>query len=229
MNSIIFTCFYDIYRVNLRSTLTGGVTLWFDSAVQGASDGAFFQLRGAAMLNIKVNFTIDVKKIAVAIFTAAVFSSQLMTPAHALPIIPSVPVKAHSVSVKEKHVTVALEYLNVTTTKSEAKKAITSPLAKYFDPQTTAFFMVYASGASMDEWKCANTLWSEESHFNPKALNMGSHALGIAQFMPQTWKNYKVKPTTSALLQIKYGMRYVKVRYGTFCNALDFHRLHNWY
>jgi len=173
------------------------------------------------MLNIRFNFTVNVKKVVVTVLSIVLLWSQLLTPAHAQPAAVAM---SH-----EKSVTISLEYLNVTTTKTEAKKALSSPYAKYFDPQTTAFFMAYSSGASMAEWKCLNTLWQRESHFNPKALNMSSHALGIAQFLPTTWANYKVKKTTSALLQIKYGLHYIDMRYGTLCNALAFHNVHGWY
>lgn len=178
------------------------------------------------MLNIRLNFTISVKKLAVTVLSAVLLWSQLLTPAHAQPVHTQ---RSQVVVSHEKSVTIALEYLNVTTTKSGAKKALASPYAKYFDPQATAFFMEYASGAPLTEWRCLNTLWQRESHFNPKALNMSSHALGIAQFLPTTWANYKVKKTTSALLQIKYGLHYIDRRYGTPCNALAFHNVHGWY
>ena len=179
------------------------------------------------MLNIRFNFTIDVKKLSVTLLTSLLLWGQLMTPAHAQPVTPIARV-AHAVS-NEKSVTVALEYLNVTTTRTAAKKAISSSYSKYFDPQTLAFFMEYSSGAPMAQWRCLNTLWGQESHFNPKALNMSSHALGIAQFLPTTWANYKVKKTESAYLQIKYGLHYIFVRYETPCNALAFHNKYNWY
>jgi len=78
-------------------------------------------------------------------------------------------------------------------------------------------------------------LWNSESHFNPKALNMSSHAFGIAQFLPSTWGNYKVTQTASAKLQIKYGLRYITKRYGSTddphgaCNAWKFHQKTGWY
>jgi len=175
------------------------------------------------MLNIRINFAVDLKKVAVAITTLVLVYGQLMTPANAKTF------ERLLISNHEKPVTVALDYLNVTTTKSDAVKALSSPYVKYFDPQTVAFLTEYSKGASLAEWKCLDNLWSSESHFNPKALNMGSHAYGIAQFLPSTWRNYNVEKTTSAVLQIKYGLRYIELRYGDACNAWTFWKAHQWY
>lgn len=179
------------------------------------------------MLNIRINFTIDVKKWVTVLAVVWIALSHLILPPTARALI--VPPKP------EKAVTVNLTYLTVTTTKTQAKLALTSPYVKYFDPQTIAFLTVYAQGLSLKEWKALNNLWQAESHFNPKALNMSSHAFGIAQFLPSTWGNYKVTKTPSAVLQIKYGLQYIKARYGTptdpagIVNAWAFHQRHGWY
>ena len=180
------------------------------------------------MLNIRINLTIDLKKVG-AILAAIVFTiSHLITPANALTVNPTT-VQDKAKVTHEKVAVVALEYLTVRTTKSEAKNALASKYLKYFDPQTVAFLTEYANGKSMAEWKCLNNLWSHESHFNPKALNMSSHAFGIAQFLPTTWANYGVKKTASPALQIKYGLHYIDKRYGSACNAWSFWKQHNWY
>jgi hypothetical protein len=194
--------------------------LWLN--LRATSDSGFCQLRGAEMLNIRINLTIDLKKVGAILAAIVIAASQLVgTPANALPAQPSV---GH-----EKVVTVSLAYLTVRTTKSDAEKALASEYVKYFDAQTIAFLTEYANGESMAEWKCLDKLWTHESHFNPKALNKHSEAYGIAQFLPSTWGNYKVTKTASASLQIKYGLHYIDKRYGSACNAWSFWKNHNWY
>ena len=144
----------------------------------------------------------------------------------------------HAVAVTapvEKPITVSLTYLTVTTTKTQAEKALASDTVKYFDAEALAFLTVYTQDWKMSEWKCLRNLWQKESHFNPKAKNMHSGAYGIAQFMPTTWGNYKVEKTSEAKLQIKYGLRYIERRYGSAtdpngaCNAWAFWQKHYWY
>ena len=179
------------------------------------------------MLNIRISFTVNLKKVFAGGLAAFVFFSHLFAPAYALTVMP--------VPSKEKVVTVNLTYVTVSTTKSQATAALKSPYVKYFDAQTIAFLTTYSQGLSLAEWKALNSLWGQESHFNPKALNMSSHAFGIAQFLPTTWGNYKVAKTSSAVLQIKYGLRYIQARYGSkndvagIFNAWKHEQRYGWY
>lgn len=184
------------------------------------------------MLNIRISLTIDMRKVAAVLGAMAlVFVHPLAaTPANAAPLSSNL-----QENVQEKAVTVKLTYLDVTTTKSAAKQALSSKYTNYFDAETYAFLTVYAKDWKLSEWKCLRNLWQKESHFNPKAKNMHSGAFGIAQFMPTTWGNYKVTKTADARLQIKYGLRYILKRYGTdadpngACNAWSFWQKHKWY
>jgi hypothetical protein len=178
------------------------------------------------MLNIRINFTVNLKKVGAVLMVLAISSSHLVSPAYALQAVTVDP---------EKVVTVSLTHLKVQTTKTAARKSLASPESKYFDAEAVAFLTVYSKNWSMKDWKCLRNMWTKESHFNPKALNKSSGAFGIAQFMPTTWGNYKVVKTDSAALQVKYGLRYIKNRYGSTndpagaCNAWKFWQKHNWY
>jgi hypothetical protein len=179
------------------------------------------------MLNIRINLTIDLKKVGAIMASAVLLMGQMLTPASAL--------EAQFSVAPEKVVTVSLTHLKVQTTKSDARKALASPHSKYFDAEAAAFLTVYTQDWTMKEWNCLRYVWTKESHFNPKAENKRSGAYGIAQFMPSTWGNYKVEKTADARLQIKYGLRYILKRYGSAsdpngaCNAKAFWQKNNWY
>jgi Transglycosylase SLT domain len=179
------------------------------------------------MLNIRINLTINLKKVGAAGFAGMLLLTHLVTPAYAL--------QAKMITPPEKVVSVSLTHLKVQTTKSAAKAALASDSVKYFDAEALAFLTVYTQDWKVSEWECLRNIWQHESHFNPKSLNKSSGAYGIAQFMPSTWGNYKVEKTPVAQLQIQYGLRYIEKRYGSTndttgaCNAWRFWQKKGWY
>jgi hypothetical protein len=71
---------------------------------------------------------------------------------------------------------------------------------------------------------CLDTLWSKESHWNFQAHNYRSGAHGIAQAMPaDKMEVIAMDWRTNPITQIKWGLRYISVRYGTPCKALAKH------
>jgi soluble lytic murein transglycosylase-like protein len=84
---------------------------------------------------------------------------------------------------------------------------------------------------NLEQYPCLYELWIRESNWRPKALNKSSKALGIAQLMPKTWVNIKVKPTLDGYKQVDAGLRYLKHRYGTkgICKAYAHHLAKGWY
>ena len=68
---------------------------------------------------------------------------------------------------------------------------------------------------------CLNILWNNESHWNFKAHNYSSGASGIAQALPGNKMDVVATDwRTNPVTQIKWGIRYIKIRYGTPCRAL---------
>ena len=67
---------------------------------------------------------------------------------------------------------------------------------------------------SNDQYKCLDILWTFESNWNPKAKNKKSSAFGIPQLLKMT--------TTNPIEQIDLGLKYIKVRHGTPCQALAY-------
>ena len=90
-------------------------------------------------------------------------------------------------------------------------------------PKSYAYTKVLGQWNSKREYGCLVQLWEHESHWNPAAHNKSSGAWGIAQFMPQTWRNYHYpyKPK-AATIQITAGLRYITKRYGSPCKAWAF-------
>ena len=83
----------------------------------------------------------------------------------------------------------------------------------------------------LEQYPCLYELWTKESNWRPKALNKSSHALGIAQLMPRTWKILHVKPTLDGYKQIDVGLVYIDRHYGkgAICKAYAHHLAKGWY
>ena len=171
-----------------------------------------------------------IRKLMIGMVAYALVTVPIAAPAYGSGLINKpMKVSVKSVAVKEIPVTEQLTHLTVRTTRSAASRSVATREAVYFDAEALAFLTVYGNGWDIKEWRCLRAIWKRESNFNPKSLNKSSGAYGIAQFMPDTWGNYKVTKTSDARLQIKYGLRYIEKRYGSACNAWKFWRTHQWY
>jgi Transglycosylase SLT domain len=74
---------------------------------------------------------------------------------------------------------------------------------------------------SAKQMSCLTTLWNGESHWNFKAHNYSSGATGIAQALPANKMDVIATDwRTNPVTQLKWGLRYIKIRYGTPCKAL---------
>ncbi|SNR50550.1 lytic transglycosylase domain-containing protein [Actinomadura mexicana] len=80
------------------------------------------------------------------------------------------------------------------------------------------------------QFGCLVNLWNKESHWNAHAANPSSGAYGIPQALPGSkmasagpdWQN-------NATTQIKWGLGYIKNRYGTPCGAWSHSQSVGWY
>ena len=85
-------------------------------------------------------------------------------------------------------------------------------------------------GFAEKEYKCLNSLWTKESHWNYKARNKTSGAHGIAQALPASKMNVvSTDWRTNPVTQIRWGLRYISIRYETPCKALAKHKRSNYY
>lgn len=102
---------------------------------------------------------------------------------------------------------------------------------------TKAEYQAYAKnlcintyGWTENDFNCLVKLVEKESNWNPNAINKSSGAAGLFQALPASkmasegsdyMTNYKT--------QVKWGLKYIKNRYGTPSNAWAFWQQHKWY
>ncbi|BBC36822.1 uncharacterized protein SGFS_081160 [Streptomyces graminofaciens] len=80
------------------------------------------------------------------------------------------------------------------------------------------------------QYTCFSNIVDHESDWNINATNASSGAYGLVQALPGSkmasagsdWK-------TNAATQIKWGVDYMKDRYGSPCGAWNFWQANNWY
>ncbi|WP_159775788.1 transglycosylase SLT domain-containing protein [Streptomyces sp. HM190] len=92
--------------------------------------------------------------------------------------------------------------------------------------QATAKKMI----ANPAQYSCFSKIVDHESDWNVNATNASSGAYGLVQALPGSkmasagsdWK-------TNAATQIKWGLDYMKDRYGSPCGAWNFWQANNWY
>jgi hypothetical protein len=85
-------------------------------------------------------------------------------------------------------------------------------------------------GFGLDQMGCLEKLWRRESQWNPAARNPSSGAGGIPQALPMSkmskfGSDYATNPAT----QIRWGLDYIKGRYGTPCGAWAHSESTGWY
>ena len=98
------------------------------------------------------------------------------------------------------------------------------------DPRTLARALMPLYGLASSQFGCVDNIWEHESGWNVHADNPYSSAYGIPQALPGSkmasagpdWQN-------SAETQIRWGLNYIKERYGTACAAWSFKQAHGWY
>ena len=85
-------------------------------------------------------------------------------------------------------------------------------------------------GFNEAQFACLDSLWTRESHWNYKAHNYRSGAHGIAQALPAekmsvVGTDWRTNPVT----QIRWGIRYITMRYDTPCKAWSKWKSHRYY
>jgi hypothetical protein len=95
--------------------------------------------------------------------------------------------------------------------------------------QGIAYRMLPSFGFSTSQYGCLNNIWSRESGWRYNAEN-ASGAYGIPQALPgskmaSAGADWQTNPAT----QIKWGLGYIKSRYGSPCQAWAAWQVQGWY
>ncbi|MBT2584768.1 hypothetical protein [Arthrobacter sp. ISL-95] len=107
-----------------------------------------------------------------------------------------------------------------------APKAVDDPAAA----KAYAASVLGSYGWSAAEMTALNTLWEKESNWKTTATNASSGAYGIVQSLPASkMASVGADWQTNYQTQIKWGLNYIKERYGSPSAALAFHLANNWY
>ncbi|QGF24109.1 transglycosylase SLT domain-containing protein [Raineyella fluvialis] len=116
--------------------------------------------------------------------------------------------------------------------KAAADKAAASGAGSYSGaPRDIAQKVAQAEfGWGDAQFQCYDKIIMHESEWNPSATNPSSGAYGIPQALPgskmaSAGADWRTNPVT----QIRWGLGYVKDRYGSPCQAWSFKSAHGWY
>ncbi len=98
------------------------------------------------------------------------------------------------------------------------------------DPKTLTRALMPQYGLDPADFSCVDRIWTQESNWNVHADNPTSSAYGIPQALPGSkmssagadWEH-------NAETQIRWGLGYIKGRYGSACGAWSFKASHGWY
>ena len=93
-----------------------------------------------------------------------------------------------------------------------------------------AFELVTSNSWGRDQYSCLVALWERESNWRWDALNRNSGAYGIPQALPgrkmaEMGADWITNPET----QVRWGVNYIKNRYGAPCGAMAHSNKFNWY
>ena len=93
-----------------------------------------------------------------------------------------------------------------------------------------AYNQIANLGWGRDQYSCLVALWTRESNWRWNAYNRGSGAYGIPQALPgvkmaEFGSDWQTNPQT----QIRWGINYIKHRYGAPCGAMAHSNKFGWY
>lgn len=116
------------------------------------------------------------------------------------------------------------------THKPTPKSTTPAGCTQYTGNQLTACKLLPSFGFSTSEMSALVPMWNRESSWNVSAENPSSGAYGIPQALPgDKMASVASDWRTNAATQIKWGLGYIKDRYGTPSDAWAFWQANGWY
>ncbi|MBU2694582.1 lytic transglycosylase domain-containing protein [Pimelobacter sp. 30-1] len=115
---------------------------------------------------------------------------------------------------------------------SEARTAAMTDERKLSDsdPRDIARALLGEFGFSSDQFGCLDSLWTRESNWRVNADNPTSSAYGIPQALPGSKMSTEGADwATNPATQIRWGLGYIKNRYGSPCSAWGHSESVGWY
>ena len=98
------------------------------------------------------------------------------------------------------------------------------------DPRDIARVLLAEFGFSSDQFGCLDSLYTRESGWNVYADNPTSSAYGIPQSLPgEKMASAGADWATNPVTQIRWGLGYIRDRYGSPCGAWAHSESHGWY
>lgn len=92
------------------------------------------------------------------------------------------------------------------------------------------WYLPRAGFSGSSQYNCLVALWNHESGWNFRAANPYSGAYGIPQSLPGSkMASHGRDWATNSQTQIKWGVSYIKGRYGSPCGAYNSFRIKGWY
>lgn len=98
------------------------------------------------------------------------------------------------------------------------------------DPRDIGRALLAEFGFSSDQFGCLDSLYMSESGWRVDADNPSSSAYGIPQALPGSkMASAGADWATNPVTQIRWGLGYIRDRYGSPCGAWSFKQGHGWY
>lgn len=123
----------------------------------------------------------------------------------------------------------------ISSTMNSVRKSISSRNASESSPSTpSGDIQKYAKSLLSDygwddgEWDSVDYIVTHESGWDPTSLNPSSGAIGLFQCLGHP-ECSAIAYKTDYKVQVKWGLNYIRNRYGTPTSAATFWKAHNWY